>query len=140
MKTTRKKTRIIGKQTYIHQETGELCEMNVIEESEKDCNFHKLWLGHIIQSLDLIGNKKIDVLIYISNNLNSENIFIMTQRTMAKKIGVSYATVAETMKALQESNFLKQIQSGVYQVNPNILFKGSKDKRMNILIKYNQED
>ncbi|HDR8306450.1 TPA: replication/maintenance protein RepL, partial [Bacillus cereus] len=30
--------------------------MNVINVEERDANFHKLWLGHIIQSLDLIGN------------------------------------------------------------------------------------
>ena len=45
------------------------------------------------------------------------------------------------MQALIDSNFLKVVQNGVYQVNPDILFKGGKTDRMNILLEYrNQEE
>ena len=42
------------------------------------------------------------------------------------------------MKTLMDSNFLTQIQSGVYQVNPDIIFKGGKTDRLNVLIQYNK--
>ena len=52
------KVKVIGTETYIKQDTGELKEMQVIDIEERDANFHKLWLGHILQSIDLIGNQK----------------------------------------------------------------------------------
>ena len=55
MATTRKKVKVVGTETYINQKTGELQEMQVIDIEERDANFHKLWLGHILQSIDLIG-------------------------------------------------------------------------------------
>lgn len=138
MKTTRRKVRVIGKETYINQNTGEIVEMNVIEEQERDANFHKIWIGHIVQALEMVGNKKLKVVTYIMDNLNSENLFIMTQREMEKNLKISLKTISETMRALQEANFLKIKQAGVYQVNPNVMFKGSKGKRLNVLIRYKQ--
>jgi DNA-binding transcriptional regulator YhcF (GntR family) len=88
----------------------------------------------------MIGNKKIKVVTYILENLNNENMFIMTQRKMADKIGVSYQTIAETMKALQDADFLKKKQFGVYQVNPNVIFKGQRGARMNVLLRYQETD
>lgn len=136
--TTRKKTKVVGIETYINQQTGQIQEMQVIQIEERDANFHKLWLGHIIQSLDLIGNKKIKVLNFVMDNLNSENQFLMTLREISEKTGISYRTVAETMKALQESDFLRMIRSGLYQVNPNTIFKGGKNNRLNVLLQYQE--
>lgn len=139
MKTTRKKTKIVGQQTFINQKTGDLVDMNVIEVEERDANFHKLWLGHIIQTLDIIGNKKIKVVNYIMENINKENLFIGTQRAIADEIKVSLFTVQETMKALQQSNFLATVQSGVYRINPDVIFKGGKNNRLDILLRYQSE-
>lgn len=136
MRTTRKKTKIIGKETYIKQDTGEITEMNVVEIEERDANFHKLWLGHILQTLDIIGNQKIKVVNYILENINSENVFIGTQREIAENIEASTKTVNVTIKALIESDFMAFVQDGVYRINPNVIFKGGKDRRMNILYKY----
>lgn len=41
----------------------------------------------------------------------------MTQKEIAEQTQVSERTVSETMKTLQESNFLQRLQSGVYEVN-----------------------
>jgi len=136
LRNTRKKTKVIGKETYIKQDTGEITEMNVVEIEERDANFHKLWLGHILQTLDIIGNQKIKVVNYILENINSENVFIGTQRNIAENIDVSTKTVNVTIKALIESDFMAFVQDGVYRINPNVIFKGGKDRRMNILYKY----
>lgn len=134
---TRKKAKVIGYQK-LFTEDGTIVECQVMNIEERDANFHKIWLGHIIQSLDLIGNQKIRLANFILQNLDSDNKLIMTQRKMAEKSNISYFTVAETMKALQEANFLTKINSGAYQVNPDIIFKGGKGNRMNVLLQYNQ--
>lgn len=139
MATTHKKVKVIGHETYIKQDTGELAEMQVVQIEERDANFHKLWLGHILQSIDLIGNQKTKLAFWILDNLNSENQLIMTQRKIAEKSGISYQTVSLTLKALIESNFLIKINSGAYRVNPDVLFKGGKQNRLNVLLQYQNE-
>lgn len=139
MATTRKKVKIIGHQEYINRDTGEITNMQVVNIEERDANFHKLWLGHILQSIDLIGNQKTKLAFWILDNLNSENQLIMTQRKIAEKSGISYQTVSLTIKALIESNFLIKINSGAYRVNPDVLFKGGKDNRLNVLLQYHDE-
>lgn len=136
METTRKKVKVIGTENYINQKTGEINEMQIIDIEERDANFHKLWLGHILNSIDLIGNQKTKLAFWILDNLNSENQLIMTQREISNKTGIARGTITSTLKALVDSNFLKMQQSGVYQVNPDVLFKGGKNSRMNVLIKY----
>lgn len=138
MSTTRKKVKVIGTENYINQSTGEINEMQVIDIEERDANFHKLWLGHILNTMDLIGNQKTKLAFWILDNLNSENQLIMTQRKIAEKSKISYPTVSRTMKALIDSNFLVQINGGAYQVNPDVLFKGGKNARMNVLLKYHE--
>lgn len=139
-KTTRRKMKIVGKQAYIDQETGEMNEVQVIDIEERDANFHKIWLSHILNSIDLIGNQKTKLAFWILDNIDSENQLIMTQRKIAKNSGISLYTVSETLKVLMDSNFLQKINSGAYRVNPNVLWKGGKSARMNILFKYHQNE
>ena len=139
-KTTRRKMKIVGKQAYIDQETGEMNEVHVIDIEERDANFHKIWLSHILNSIDLIGNQKTKLAFWILDNIDSENQLIMTQRKIAKNSGISLYTVSETLKVLMDSNFLQKINSGAYRVNPNVLWKGGKSARMNILFKYHQNE
>ena len=134
--TTRKKVKVIGTETYIKQATGELKEMQLIDIEERDFNFHKVWLQHILNSIDLIGNQKTKLAFWIIENLNKENQLTMTQRQIAQKSGISLDTVRLTMKALLESNFLIKQNIGVYMVNPDVVFKGGKTDRLNILIQY----
>lgn len=135
-KTTRKKVKIVGRENYINQNTGEIKEMQIINIEERDANFHKIWLGHILSSIDLIGNAKTKLAFWILDNMDSQNQFIGTHRKIAEKVGMSTKTVTETLKILIDADFLQKIQNGVYRINPNILWKGGKYDRMNVLIEY----
>lgn len=139
MSTTRKKIKVIGTETYIKQDTGEIAEMQVVRIEERDANFHKLWLGHILQSIDLIGNQKTKLAFWILENLDSNNQLIKTQRKIAEETNMSTKTVSTTIKALIESNFIIKINSGAYRINPDVLFKGGKEKRLNVLLQYQNE-
>ena len=133
---TRKKVKIIGTESYINQRTGEIQEAQVVSIEERDANFHKIWLGHVIQTMDLIGNQKIRFAFWLLEQMNSENLIIMTFRRMREKSGMSNDTIIRTVKALVDSDFLIKIQSGVYQVNPDMIFKGGKGNRLNVLLSY----
>src|SRR5699024_6893316 len=158
--------------------TGEKETMQVTNIEERDANFHKIWLGHMLESLDMIGNQKIRVAMFIMENINKENKLIMkyrkiqektkttiktiqkiikkkkircsmlnkknnkkenelikTYRVIEEKTNTSLQTVSETMKALQESNLLSKIRNGYYRVNPDVIFKGGRNDRMNVLLR-----
>lgn len=135
-KVTRKAVKVIGTEKYVNTNTGELEEMNVISVEERDFNFHKLWLHNILNTIDLIGNQKIKFAFWIIEHLDCENKLTYTFRQMAEETGISLDTISRTMKALMECDFLRKKHSGCYVVNPDILYKGRRQGRMNVLIKY----
>ena len=139
---TVKKQKFVGSKTLVDKETGEEypVQMNVIED--RDFNFHKVWLQNLIMSMDSIANQKLKLAFWIIDNLNKENMLVMTQRKIAEKTGISLPTVSKTIKLLCEPDgdevipFLQKINSGAYRVNPNVLFKGSHSNRMGVCFEY----
>src|SRR5699024_6870303 len=136
--TTRKKVKYLGTKELIDASTGEKETMQVTNIKERDATYHKLWLDHMLKSNDKIGNKKIRVAMFIMENINKENELIMTYRVIAENTNTSLQTVSETMKALQESNLLSKIRNGYYRVNPDVIFKGGRNDRMNVLLRYSK--
>lgn len=136
-KQTTKKVKVIGTQQYINTADGTVEDFQVMKIEDRDFNFHKVWLEHIISSLDLIGNQKTRLAFWIIDHLDKENKLTMTYRQIAEKSGISLDTVRVTMKSLMESNFLERINQGAYRVNPDVIFKGGKTDRMNVLYQYN---
>lgn len=135
-KQTTKKVKVVGTQQYINANDGTVEDFQVMRIEERDFNFHKVWLDHIISSLDLIGNQKTRLAFWIVDHLDKENKLTMTYRQIAEKSGISLDTVRVTMKSLMESNFLERINQGAYRVNPDVVFKGGKTDRMNVLYQY----
>ena len=140
MQTTSKKRKFIQNKTFVDSDTGEAVPFQVVSIEERDFNFHKVWLQHFINSLEGINNQRLKLAFWIIENLNSDNQLIMTQRSIAKKSGISTYTVAMTMKALQEGEppFLIKLNSGAYQVNPDVIWKGSHSNRMGVVFDYNE--
>ena len=137
---TIKKIKVIGNQQYINFNTGEIEDFQVTSVEERDFNFTKVWMKSFISTLDLVGNQKTKLAFWLIENLNKENQLTMTYRQISEKTNISLETVRKTMAILLEVNFLKRINQGVYQVNLDILFKGNKNTRLNLLTQYNNLD
>lgn len=133
---TAKKVRVEGTKKFINADTGEIEEMMVTTIEERDFNFTKVWLQSFLPQLRLIGNKKIDVCMWIIEHLNRDNQLIATYRQVSEATGVSLDTVTKTMKCLVDSNFMRREFSGCYRINPDILFKGGKQGRQNALFEF----
>lgn len=101
-------------------------------------DFHKIWLQHIIQSFDLIGNQKTKLAFWLIAEMDSENKICYTLRQMSEKSGISLETVRITIKTLIDGEFLVKQNQGVYRVHPDRIFKGGSNNRMNVLLQYNQ--
>lgn len=137
MGKTTKKVKVIGQQQYINTATGEVETMNVTTVEERDFNFTKVWLNDLLSKLGIISNKKTQFAYWFLDNLNRENMVCMTYRQLAEKSKTSYETVSNTMSALIGANFIVKVNAGCYMVNPDVLFKGTKNSRENLLIQYN---
>jgi hypothetical protein len=129
------------KRELVDTETGEVIHVDQITKRVYGTkNFWKMYLMDFLTVLGIIDNKQLDIFIYIAENTNqSNNLFIGTYKQIAKDVGVSEPTIAKLMKKLQENNFIKKKQNGVYIVNPNIMMKGNDTKRQ-ILLSYYEED
>ena len=121
---------------YIDPISGKLVEMNVVTEKNVDFNLQKIWLGYLLNSLEIIGNKKIKVLNYLLSLKNSDNYIIGTQRAIAMGCSVSLPTVNETFKALYSVKAIKKVSTGVHILNPDVMIEGSNNKRMNVLLTF----
>jgi hypothetical protein len=140
IKKTHKKMKIIGTETYTNASTGEIKEMQVISIEDRDFNFDKIWIVHILEALDKVGNQKIKVMNTLLRLKNRDNQIIATQRDIAKESAVSLPTVSETIRLLLDVNFLVKQANGVYMINPDVIFKGNKNNRMDVLLQYKKYD
>src|SRR5699024_11312753 len=100
--TTRKNVKVLGAKEFIDASTGEKETMQVTNIEERGANFHKIWLGHMLESLDMIGNQKIRVAMFIMENIDKENELIMTNRVITEKTNTTQQNISETLKTLQE--------------------------------------
>lgn len=129
------------KRELVDRETGETIWVDQItKRSYGSKNFWKCYLMDFLTVLGIIDSKQIDVFVYIAENTcPSNNTFIGTYAKIASDVGVCRQTIATIMKKLQENNFIKKVQNGVWLVNPNILMKGNDHKRQ-ILLSYYEND
>lgn len=136
-KKTTKKLKVLGVKEYI-DENGEVQKMNIIKMEDRDFNFEKIWIAHILDSLEAIGNQKIKVMTHLLKLKNNDNMIIATQEKISNDINVSRPIISETIKILIDADFLQLVQKGVYRINPNSIFKGGQKNRLNVLLQYDK--
>ena len=137
-----KKQKVVIKKgdRWINEKTGEVIETTEIYKYvEEDFNFHKVWIQDLIRILDLTGSKALKVINYLLGNMrNSDNTVSVTYRQMAEDLNISLFTVTKIMKILQEADFIRKQMNALYMINPDIVVKGNKNKRVSLLIRYIQ--
>ncbi len=129
------------KRTLVDQDTGEVILVDQITKRVYGTKqFWKVYLMDFLTVLGIFDSKQVDIFIYIVENTNqSTNLFLGTYTKIAKDLGVSRPTIAKIMKKLQDNQFVKKVQDGVWLVNPNILMKGNDTKRQ-VLLSYYESD
>lgn len=130
------------KRELLDTATGELIWVDQITKRAYGTkNFWKCYLMDFLSVLGIIDSKQVDVFIYIvENTQQANNTFIGTFRKIAGDLNCSLDTVSKIMKKLQENNFIKKVQNGVWLVNPNILMKGNDTKRQILLSYYESNE
>ncbi|EMT5205629.1 replication/maintenance protein RepL [Campylobacter jejuni] len=139
------KTTYVGHRTFVDRETGEVIELEYVEKKVSHTlkkGWRRVYLEQFMEVLTSLYSsaKKIDVVEYILENLNSENQLTLTQTQVIKATKVSRPIVVETYKHLIEMDFMKK-KGTVYVVNPKYVCAfGSDKKNRTIAINYSYDE
>lgn len=119
----------------LNKKTGETEKIDIdifIGLTMRDTGFFKMFYQNFIEVLEsyFSGSKfKVSVLKLLLLNADKENCIFATSAEMAKALNTTAPNVLKELKALQNCGFIKKIKNGVYQINPDYLFKGSTGAR-----------
>lgn len=110
------------------------------QKSGMDKNFYKIYFPYFSRYLDGIINQKMKLVLWLIRNMTIANELKYSYREIAKLSGISYQTVAETMKTLIEKDFIRRTNKKTLMINPRAVFRGRIDKKMGVLSVYNGLD
>lgn len=136
MTQTSKKLKLVGTETYINSQTGEVHEMQVVEIDQRDAHFQKLWVGNILSAVEALSSKRLKIVLWlVQESSKHRNIIPMTVRQMAEELEVSTATLNRTLQILEEHDIIRR-EPGRVWMNPTVVYKGSSGSRMEVLTRY----
>lgn len=104
-----------------------------------DFDYDKVFLLNLLEGIGVIGGAKFQASMWILKHKDENNYVFVTGEKLAKACNISIQSAHITLRLLKESNFLTQPKGtigGVYQINPDMIFKGSHNKRMSVLTVY----
>jgi len=136
-----RKVKHIGTEVYINAATGVATPFQVIDIEDRDADFSKLWIAHVLDAVEQLGNAKMRVMMHIIAKRDpTSNNLIATAQEIADAVSVSEKTVRETIKALVEAKIVTRRKGikGVLMLNPEVVFKGSRSGRLNVLYRYKE--
>ena len=116
---------------------GDIINADVVIKEIPRTGFSITYLATIISLIDNIGNKKMQVVKYILQNMNPQNMLIETVREISKKSGCSPQTVNQTLQLLERCGIVAR-KSGCVMLTPKLIHKGNAQKEKYLLMKFNE--
>ena len=129
--------RLVGQDVWINQRTGEIIEAQTLTKEVKgdvDVGFEKLWVGHILEAVDEVGNAKMKVLFGSFATRTAEH-GQGDFDDIAAKTGSSRSTVARLMASLRKANVVRLSMVAAGCSTQQWCSRGH-SRRMNVLIRY----
>ena len=127
-----------GIERWQNLETGEIIEATEVIKKVERNGFMITYLSAIINLIDSLGNKKMQVVKYILKNMEkSNNTLIITTQELAEKSGVSKPIVIETLKTLEDAGIIKR-RTGAIMIHSDLVHKGSANKEKALLTRFQE--
>ena len=127
-----------GLKRYQDLDTGEIIEASEIIKKVERNGFMITYLSAIINLIDNLGNKKMQVVKYILKNMEkSNNTLIITSRELAEKSGTSLQTVTDTLKTLEDAGIIKR-RTGAIMIHSDLIHRGSANKEKALLTRFEE--
>lgn len=123
----------------INPETGEILgDVIVADVAIKEIprsGFSITYLATIVSLIDNIGNKKMQVVKYLLQSMDSNNKLSETTREISINSGCSYRTVVETLKVLEAAGIIAR-KTGTVMLSPKLVHKGNAQKERFLMTKF----
>lgn len=123
----------------INPETGEIIgdvkTVDVVVREVSRAGFSITYLATIINMIDNIGNKKMQVVKYILQKMDSNNKLSETVREIAAGSKCSLQTVNDTLKVLEECGIIAR-KTGTVMLSPKLLHKGNAARERFLMTKF----
>ena len=121
----KKEQKPIEYRRYKDEETGRIHEVPVMNHYGKgNKDFEMIFYGHLLEILNDLGNKRIQVLQHIiKNREKANNTFIGTVRDIAKDLNISFPTVQSTLVLLEDKEVIKR-KTGVIYIDGDLICDG----------------
>lgn len=128
--------KLSGTHGYINRETGELLDAEVVDLKQGDADFQKIWVAQILAAAEELSSSRLKLVMYlVAESSKNQNMIDVTVRDLASLLSMSPTTVTKTLKTLEKKNIITRRRGFIF-VNPDIVYKGTHHKRMNILFRY----
>ncbi len=129
-----------GSDEWINLRTGEVITANQIIKKTDRNGFMIAYLSAIINLIESLGNRKMQVVKYILDNMDkSTNTLLITNRELAKKSNVSLDTISKTLAILKKAKIITT-RTGAIMISPELVHKGNKSKEQYLLTKFQEFD
>ena len=137
----RAKQHYVGTDELVSKNTGAVIPAAMYVAECSDYDFHKLFLEEFLKSIEQLNNKRSQLAYWLLRNIDKNNCIEMSQQEIAEKSGISQRTVERTMHILQNNDppFLIRRGFGSYRVNPDLIWKGSYQRRMAVVTMFTNE-
>lgn len=127
-----------GLSRWQNLDTGEILEATEVIKKVGRTGFMITYLSAIINLIETLGNKKMQVVKYILANMEkSNNTIIITTRELADKSNTSIQTVTETLKILEKANIIKR-RTGAIMVHSDLVHRGSGEKEKALITRFQE--
>jgi len=127
-----------GKSKWQNLDTGEVIETDEVIKKTSRNGFMITYLSAIIQLIDTLGNKKMQVVKYILDKMDkSTNTLIITTQELADKSQVSKKTVIETLKTLEDAKIIAR-RTGAIMIHSNLIHRGNENKEQYLLARFKE--
>jgi hypothetical protein len=137
-KSAKKESSVLsaGISRWQNLDTGEVIEATEIVKKVGRQGFMITYLSAIINLIEVLGNKKMQVVKYILNNMEpANNMLVVTTRELAKKCEVNISTVVETLKILDKAGITKR-RTGAIMVNSDLVHRGNENKEKALVARF----
>ena len=108
--------------------TGEEIPVDVFVEKHKGNYWEKAYAKTLAEYIKCGTGRSIEVLAYLLEKKNGDNLIFGSQRSLAEKLKISTKIVSATITALKKKGLVKQVSPACLMLDPTCISSGNKIK------------
>ena len=115
--------------------SDEVKKVDVIVKEIPRTGFAITYLSTIVQMIELVGNKKMQVVKYVLQHMDSNNKLSETVREISTGCNCSLQTVNDTLKILENAGIIAR-KTGTVMLSPKLIHKGNAQHERFLMTKF----